>query len=280
MISREQWSTRVNVIVALRLVFGEMLRLDNDVSGATSFELVATLRFEVATVYFSDCWRNQPLVLASAVAGMWYGRACWLCPVEDSVEPDLLGILVVIVAQYKLLSVLGFDPMSLRGLVCLFVALFSGNPGSKAGLGFNPAGGATGAILETLVEYPARVAKRRRFGETRFDMCNLLALCEPAWFEGLVWTSFGLSRPEGSAMLFWLSVNAVDWAVKMEIRPPEFETSICDVKYHVSLALSVIPRGSWGDVARCFTMFDGLVRNYDFGVTIVVSPRLAVSLNH
>ncbi|KZV22380.1 Serine/threonine protein kinase domain containing protein [Dorcoceras hygrometricum] len=55
----------------------------------------------------------------------------------------------------------------------------------------------------------------------------------------------------------------------MRIRPPELETSICDVKYHVSLkgpyctltmtnwflqALSVIPRGSWGDVARRFTM--------------------------
>ncbi|KZV24198.1 hypothetical protein F511_09142 [Dorcoceras hygrometricum] len=110
----------------------------------------------------------------------------------------------------------------------------------------------------------------------------------------------------------------VDWAVKTRIRPPEFETSICDAKYHVSLsttsvigkcvclvtlamslfdlqdvciaigslatldlpmvvdligiyglkgpystltttdwflqALSVIPRGSWGDVARRFTM--------------------------
>ncbi|KZV18550.1 hypothetical protein F511_34889 [Dorcoceras hygrometricum] len=46
----------------------------------------------------------------------------------------------------------------------------------------------------------------------------------------------------------------VDWAVKMRIRPPEFETSICDAKYPVSLALSVIPRGSWGDVARRFTM--------------------------
>ncbi|KZV38104.1 hypothetical protein F511_42321 [Dorcoceras hygrometricum] len=27
----------------------------------------------------------------------------------------------------------------------------------------------------------------------------------------------------------------VDWAVKMRIRPPELETSICDVKYHVLL---------------------------------------------
>ncbi|KZV13890.1 hypothetical protein F511_44839 [Dorcoceras hygrometricum] len=46
----------------------------------------------------------------------------------------------------------------------------------------------------------------------------------------------------------------VDWAVKMRIRPPEFKTSICDAKYHISLALSVIPRRSWGDVARRFTM--------------------------
>ncbi|KZV24502.1 hypothetical protein F511_42398 [Dorcoceras hygrometricum] len=29
----------------------------------------------------------------------------------------------------------------------------------------------------------------------------------------------------------------VDWAVKMRIRPPEFETNICDAKYHVSLTL-------------------------------------------
>ncbi|KZV15709.1 cleavage and polyadenylation specificity factor subunit 2 [Dorcoceras hygrometricum] len=40
----------------------------------------------------------------------------------------------------------------------------------------------------------------------------------------------------------------------MRIRPQELEISICDVKYHVSLALSVIPRASWGDVARRFTM--------------------------
>ncbi|KZV15830.1 hypothetical protein F511_07777 [Dorcoceras hygrometricum] len=34
--------------------------------------------------------------------------------------------------------------MSLWGLVCFFVMLFSGNPGSTAGRGFNPAGGAPG----------------------------------------------------------------------------------------------------------------------------------------
>ncbi|KZV52757.1 hypothetical protein F511_42850 [Dorcoceras hygrometricum] len=52
---------------------------------------------------------------------------------------SLLFISVVL-----LLSVLGFDPMSLQGLVCFFVALFSENPGSTAGRGFNPAGGAPG----------------------------------------------------------------------------------------------------------------------------------------
>ncbi|KZV48676.1 hypothetical protein F511_22916 [Dorcoceras hygrometricum] len=31
----------------------------------------------------------------------------------------------------------------------------------------------------------------------------------------------------------------VDWAVKMRIRPPELETSICDAKYHVSLAFDL-----------------------------------------
>ncbi|KZV18829.1 hypothetical protein F511_09652 [Dorcoceras hygrometricum] len=40
-----------------------------------------------------------------------------------------------------LLSVLGFDPMSLWGLVVFLVVLFSGNPGFTAGRGFNPAGG-------------------------------------------------------------------------------------------------------------------------------------------
>ncbi|KZV50809.1 hypothetical protein F511_07207 [Dorcoceras hygrometricum] len=30
--------------------------------------------------------------------------------------------------------------------------------------------------------------------------------------------------------------GTVDWAVKMRIRPPELETSICDAKYHVSLS--------------------------------------------
>ncbi|KZV20667.1 hypothetical protein F511_30034 [Dorcoceras hygrometricum] len=33
----------------------------------------------------------------------------------------------------------------------------------------------------------------------------------------------------------------VDWAAKMRIRLPEFETSICDAKYHVSLPPAVVP---------------------------------------
>ncbi|KZV43307.1 phosphoenolpyruvate carboxykinase [Dorcoceras hygrometricum] len=46
--------------------------------------------------------------------------------------------------QKLFLSVLGFDPMSLWGLVVFLVVLFSGKPGFTAGRGFSPAGGAPG----------------------------------------------------------------------------------------------------------------------------------------
>ncbi|KZV42459.1 hypothetical protein F511_25437 [Dorcoceras hygrometricum] len=46
--------------------------------------------------------------------------------------------------RVRLLSILGFDPMSLWGLVYFLVVLFSENPGFTAGRGFNPAGGAPG----------------------------------------------------------------------------------------------------------------------------------------
>ncbi|KZV39096.1 hypothetical protein F511_28986 [Dorcoceras hygrometricum] len=60
----------------------------------------------------------------------------------------------------------------------------------------------------TLFEYPARVTKHRRLEEIGFEMRKLLALCELAWFEGLVWTGFEFFRLEDSAMSFWKSVNA------------------------------------------------------------------------
>ncbi|KZV39417.1 histone-lysine N-methyltransferase ASHH3-like [Dorcoceras hygrometricum] len=37
-----------------------------------------------------------------------------------------------------------------------------------------------------------------------------------------------------------IAQRKVDWAVKMRIRPSELETSICDVKYHVSLHLTTL----------------------------------------
>ncbi|KZV22396.1 G-type lectin S-receptor-like serine/threonine-protein kinase [Dorcoceras hygrometricum] len=40
----------------------------------------------------------------------------------------------------------------------------------------------------------------------------------------------------------------VYWAIKMRIRPPEFETSICDVKYHVSLVGNIVI--FWKDFTR------------------------------
>ncbi|KZV30034.1 protein SUPPRESSOR OF PHYA-105 1 [Dorcoceras hygrometricum] len=65
---------------------------------------------------------------------LFFGVSC--------IAPAFYSLLFISVVL--LLSVLGFNPMSLRGLVCFFVALFSGNPGSTAGRGFNPAGGAPG----------------------------------------------------------------------------------------------------------------------------------------
>ncbi|KZV46682.1 hypothetical protein F511_06794 [Dorcoceras hygrometricum] len=67
-------------------------------------------------------------------ASVFFGVSC--------IAPAFYPLLFISVVL--LLSVLGFNPMSLRGLVCFFVALFSGNPGSTAGRGFNPAGGAPG----------------------------------------------------------------------------------------------------------------------------------------
>ncbi|KZV27703.1 hypothetical protein F511_28390 [Dorcoceras hygrometricum] len=53
-------------------------------------------------------------------------------------------LIVVIELGIKLLSVLGFDPMSLWGLVVFLVVLFLGNPGFTAGRGISPAVGAPG----------------------------------------------------------------------------------------------------------------------------------------
>ncbi|KZV26711.1 hypothetical protein F511_29818 [Dorcoceras hygrometricum] len=109
--------------------------------------------------------------LAGLVVAQYKVRIWFYSRVFNRLLPESSGFLAgLVVAQYKLsfvpwrlmhstcilflavisvvllLSVLGFDPMSLRGLVCFFVALFSGNPGSTAGRGFNPAGGAPGGV--------------------------------------------------------------------------------------------------------------------------------------
>ncbi|KZV15619.1 hypothetical protein F511_38623 [Dorcoceras hygrometricum] len=65
-------------------------------------------------------------------------------PIPQSNDPNTCILFLAVICVVLLLSVLGFDPMSLRGLVCFFVALFSGNLCSTAGRGFNPAGGAPG----------------------------------------------------------------------------------------------------------------------------------------
>ncbi|KZV14630.1 hypothetical protein F511_42239 [Dorcoceras hygrometricum] len=93
------------------------------------------------------------LVAASLVCGFAVPAGCVLLRaplwVELSIVPwrfmhSTCILFLAVISVVLLLSVLGFDPMSLRGLVCFFVVLFSGNPGSTAGRGFNPAGGAPG----------------------------------------------------------------------------------------------------------------------------------------
>ncbi|KZV34357.1 U-box domain-containing protein 4-like [Dorcoceras hygrometricum] len=74
----------------------------------------------------------------------------------------------------------------------------------------------------------------------------------------------------------------VDWAVKMRIRPPEFETSICDAKYHVSAAAR---RRSSPEI--CSGQFDvenpivlissGLLVQSDEGVSDLVVDRIDVA---
>ncbi|KZV18732.1 asparagine--tRNA ligase, cytoplasmic 1-like [Dorcoceras hygrometricum] len=128
----------------LLLVFSESYRLD-DVSGATSFELVAMLRFEVAT---GSSREKRCVVLATGypAAGLPFvpypsnPRALFSrelfqrfpvvsdgCFARARLLPESSGFLAgLVVAQYK------------------HVAYTHGNPGSTAGRGFNPAGGAPG----------------------------------------------------------------------------------------------------------------------------------------
>ncbi|KZV49223.1 nephrocystin-3-like [Dorcoceras hygrometricum] len=124
----------------LLLVCRESLRLD-DVSGATSFELVATLRFEVATGSGREKRTLFCLATGYPAAGSMRRR---LIEEREVATVRVLCRFGRATFRFSLLSVLGFDPMSLRGLVCFFVVLFSGNPGSTGGRGFNPAGGAPG----------------------------------------------------------------------------------------------------------------------------------------
>ncbi|KZV28142.1 hypothetical protein F511_13396 [Dorcoceras hygrometricum] len=100
--------------------------------------IVATMRRVVN--YHSSRARQQQVELFDASAPLWVELSIVLWRLMHSTCIPFLVVISVVL----LLSVLGFDPMSLRGLVCFFVALFSGNPGSTAGRGFNPAGGAPG----------------------------------------------------------------------------------------------------------------------------------------
>ncbi|KZV28584.1 hypothetical protein F511_34260 [Dorcoceras hygrometricum] len=91
----------------------------------------------------------------------------------------------------------------------------SGNPGSTAGRGFNPAGGAPGvALAMSLFDLQ--------------DVCiaiGSIATLDLPMVVDLIGI-YGLKGP-------YCTLTTIDWFLQ---------------------ALSVIPRGSWGDVARRFTM--------------------------
>ncbi|KZV50964.1 urea carboxylase [Dorcoceras hygrometricum] len=99
------------------------------ISCATSFEFLPE-----SSGFLAGLVLAQYKLLRGSSFPLLFGVSC--------IAPAFYSLLFISVVL--LLSVLGFDPMSLRGLVCFFVALFSGNPGSTAGRGFNPAGGAPG----------------------------------------------------------------------------------------------------------------------------------------
>ncbi|KZV37987.1 hypothetical protein F511_09807 [Dorcoceras hygrometricum] len=74
----------------------------------------------------------------------------------------------------------------------------------------------------------------------------------------------------------------VDWAVKMRIRPPEFETSIFDAKYHVSLGDEGV---SYPVVDRIGDIYRNLPRRVDVIVTkpggvIRIPNRAAIPHSH
>ncbi|KZV32117.1 hypothetical protein F511_31167 [Dorcoceras hygrometricum] len=126
-VQQKQMSTRVNIPLARRgNVVVSLLRLGvqlfDDVNGATSFELVATLRFEVATgtsrersvallvlatgypvAGIASCATSFDEVMAwmIVVAGMWNGRAYWLCLVEDSVCYCVIAVLHRCICLYS-----------------------------------------------------------------------------------------------------------------------------------------------------------------------------------
>ncbi|KZV43236.1 acyl-CoA dehydrogenase-related protein [Dorcoceras hygrometricum] len=90
----------------------------------------------------------------------------------------------------------------------------SGNPGSTAGRGFNPAGGAPGVTLAMSL----------------FDLQDVcIAIGSIATLDSMVVDQIGIYGLKGP----YCTLTTTDWFLQ---------------------ALSVIPRGSWGDVARRFTM--------------------------
>ncbi|KZV22803.1 hypothetical protein F511_40415 [Dorcoceras hygrometricum] len=153
----------------LLLVFRESLRLD-DVSGATSFELVATLRFEVAT----GSSRAKRTLFCLATGYPAAGRAA----IPHSHLP------AGIVATMR--RVVNYHSSWARQQQVEWSDA-SGNPGSTAGRGFNPAGGAPGESKQKNFFFETGRGRLRARLSTRDTMRAGRAwrptggFCLPAW---------------------------------------------------------------------------------------------------
>ncbi|KZV41916.1 hypothetical protein F511_11338 [Dorcoceras hygrometricum] len=95
------------------------------------------------------------------------------------------------------------------------------------------------ADIEGIQMYPS-VSSVAGVSTSSFGLVGTKSLCISG--GNSVVSNVGLQLCERSDVA--LRTDVVDWAVKMRIRQPELETSICDVKYHVSLSTGCV-LGKW-----------------------------------
>ncbi|KZV41328.1 hypothetical protein F511_19495 [Dorcoceras hygrometricum] len=105
------------------------------------------------------------------------------------------------------------------------------NHNGKAGIGFQKPENSKPSWLKNKLDKDKAKADRKPFVPNQSWRSSTKTLTDSS--TGKTVKVIQVCVPKGSLCI--LNSFLVDWAVKMRIRPPELETSICDVKYHVSL---------------------------------------------